>query len=662
MARSRVPPRAATTPASVPERTNRRDAAVTTVVCASLLIIFFAASAIAIRGKSSTYDEPMHALAGWVHLHRGDWRIDYEDPPLWQYWAALPHGAGALHANFDSPSWRRIPTSWSEQWPWTVETLYRMGNDGEAFVQRCRTMMILLGAVLGVVIAVWGWRIGGRTTAVAATVLYAFDPNVLAHAALVKNDVALALCMLLLSLALWRMGRRLTAWSLAGAAAACAAAMVTKFSGVVLAPLCVMSLLAIRVLVPEPWPVGSRILRDARARAAVAAGCVLVIGIACVAGIWAAYGGRFTAASDPTVRIDRAFLLDDVKRQAIRASFGNDVANVRDVGDEIARVAEARAAAWEPDRPTRVLFRLLDRQLFPEAWLAGLVLVHSRSQMRWSYLDGQLSIVGFRRYFPLAILYKTPLATLAALAFAAAVATWLVSRGRDHETTEPFWLGSCLLLAPALHLAMAIGSNFNIGFRHLLPMYPPLFLAAGWALERAIRTLGRPALVVASLLGTMLAIESVASAPDYLTFFNAAAGGARGGLRRLGDSNLDWGQDLPLLAAWQRRHPTAKLHLSYFGLTPPDAYGIAYENMPGGYKYGPVPVVPADGDGVVAISATTLQCIYLDEDQKALYRRFGNRVPTEVLGGSIYLYDLREPPSASIDPPCGRIAGAAKTP
>ena len=32
------------------------------------------------------------------------------------------------------PSWRRIPASWSEQWPWTVDTLYRGGNDGEAAI------------------------------------------------------------------------------------------------------------------------------------------------------------------------------------------------------------------------------------------------------------------------------------------------------------------------------------------------------------------------------------------------------------------------------------------------------------------------------------------------------------------------------------------------
>jgi hypothetical protein len=101
-----------------------------------------------------------------------------------------------------------------------------------------------------------------------------------------------------------------------------------------------------------------------------------------------------------------------------------------------------------------------------------------------------------------------------------------------------------------------------------------------------------------------------------------------------------------------------RLYLSYFGLVPPEVYGIAYENLPGGYKFGAKPVLPRDADGVVAVSATTLQCLYLDDELRPLYRDFGSRAPTTVLGGSIYLFDLREPPR-SARPPCGRIAGAS---
>ena len=31
-----------------------------------------------------------------MHLHRMDFRVNPEDPPLWHYWAALPNGPDAL--------------------------------------------------------------------------------------------------------------------------------------------------------------------------------------------------------------------------------------------------------------------------------------------------------------------------------------------------------------------------------------------------------------------------------------------------------------------------------------------------------------------------------------------------------------------------------------
>lgn len=95
-------------------------------------------------------------------------------------------------------------------------------------------------------------------------------------------------------------------------------------------------------------------------------------------------------------------------------------------------------------------------------------------------------------------------------------------------------------------------------------------------------------------------LETLAGYPDYLAFFNLPSGGSRGGLSLLGDSNLDWGQDLPALADWQRQHPEPTLYLSYSGTADPAAYGIRYINLPGGYPYGPPPQSPRQ-PGVIAI-------------------------------------------------------------
>src|SRR2546423_1315200 len=64
--------------------------------CSLLLVLFMTLSYSAVLTKSATYDEPMHALAAWAHVHLGDFRINFEDPPLWQYWATLPNGSNAI--------------------------------------------------------------------------------------------------------------------------------------------------------------------------------------------------------------------------------------------------------------------------------------------------------------------------------------------------------------------------------------------------------------------------------------------------------------------------------------------------------------------------------------------------------------------------------------
>lgn len=137
-------------------------------------------------------------------------------------------------------------------------------------------------------------------------------------------------------------------------------------------------------------------------------------------------------------------------------------------------------------------------------------------------------------------------------------------------------------------------------------------------------------------LAAGLATETLCAYPNFISFFNIAVGGERGGIYLLGDSNLDWGQDLPKLAQWQEQHPDKTLYLDYFGVCDPAAYGIRYLNVPGGYVYGPPP--RTDGPGVAAISATKLQGLFVADPQYDFAARFHDRKPFAVLGGTIYLF------------------------
>jgi hypothetical protein len=105
------------------------------------------------------------------------------------------------------------------------------------------------------------------------------------------------------------------------------------------------------------------------------------------------------------------------------------------------------------------------------------------------------------------------------------------------------------------------------------------------------------------------------------------------------DSNLDWGQDLKRLSAWMRERGVARGKLSYFGSADPSYYGIDAEALPG-YTSPHAPHITREiqpGD-IVAVSATNLQGVYLEPEDRALMTRLRALEPIGRVGWSILVY------------------------
>jgi hypothetical protein len=197
----------------------------------------------------------------------------------------------------------------------------------------------------------------------------------------------------------------------------------------------------------------------------------------------------------------------------------------------------------------------------------------------------------------------------------------------------------------AVYGLTAMSTNLNIGLRHILPVYPFLFICLGVALAALVRRKRAAGLLLACVLIGGVAAESLAAFPDYLSFFNFPSGGARGGLSKLGDSNLDWGQDLKGLVRWEKAHPELPLYLAYFGTASPAFYGSKAFNVPspmGGWPMEPNPQMPQP-PCYFAVSATVLQETNVsDPEAKKLYTRLRKSDPMAIIGGSIYIYRLPE--------------------
>jgi hypothetical protein len=480
------------------------------------------------------------------------------------------------------------------------------------------------------------------------------DANFLAHGSLVKNDVGTALLMLALGLSVWRFGRG-AGWHLLVLAVICIAALNLKFSSALFAPMIVI-LLAVRAAIPLPWRLGRWTLATLRARllvVPVASGALLVLAWA---GTWAIYDFRFAPMTDGTL-FNTAPVLE--------VSQSNQLRSARSLtGDAPLPAAEVRATPLGPVVKSTVW--MMDHRVLPQGWLFGFLKTYASTLVRPGFLLGVRRSTGWWYYFPLAILFKTPLATLVAAVLAIVIGVRrFVQRRRGRagvladDDDDPSsrldarerrdwarWEFACLIVPPALYALTAIVSNLNIGLRHVLPLYPYAFVGIGIAASSMLDRAPRASRVVVGVLALALAAETLAAYPNYLPFFNVAARAvpsAEGGLNLLSDSNLDWGQDLPLLAEWQRAHLDQPLYLCYFGIADPQYYGIRYHNLPWGYPWGP-PEQPLDGPAYVAISATSLQGTYNGDFYQDL--REGRPLPptnhpallVDVLGKSIYVY------------------------
>jgi hypothetical protein len=163
---------------------------------------------------------------------------------------------------------------------------------------------------------------------------------------------------------------------------------------------------------------------------------------------------------------------------------------------------------------------------------------------------------GFWDYFFVAFAVKSTLAFLSLLGIACV--TGLVKRVR------PDLALLTMVLPPAYLFLTGMATSYNIGIRHMLPVYPLLAAAAVLVLFRSISV--RAAAAVLAAAASLQLAETLSVHPHEISFFNAAAGGPANGAAWLNDSNLDWGQDLERLARrLEKTGEESRATIAYFG-------------------------------------------------------------------------------------------------
>ncbi|HQW64040.1 MAG: phospholipid carrier-dependent glycosyltransferase [Delftia acidovorans] len=217
---------------------------------------------------SAGIDEVAHiGAAAWLDA-TGSNELNLEHPPLTKRMAgaAMHYGGVApeLDVNGEPP----------DQWDLGRALLVQDGVVHRGRLDAARlpfSFLALLGAA-----AVFGWALSlfGRNAALFALFLYALSPTIHAHGALVLTDLALGSFAVTAMALIWvARGRRSMPLAIAGGMAM-AAAVFSKYTGLMLVPLVLLLLLLEPVTIPSQRRVES-LLANLRIAAAAALGFVL---------------------------------------------------------------------------------------------------------------------------------------------------------------------------------------------------------------------------------------------------------------------------------------------------------------------------------------------------------------------------------------------------
>jgi 4-amino-4-deoxy-L-arabinose transferase-like glycosyltransferase len=560
-------------------------------LCACLLLLLGATLLSVVWRKGLTADEFYHVPAGYYHLTAGEFRVNTEHPPLVKMLAALP----LLFVGIEAPPPRYEPSAEPRERTEQTLALFWRANTArfETISFWTRVPAVLITLALGWLVFVFARRLFGPRAALLAVLLYVFEPTVLAHGRVVQTDVPAAFSYLLFFYALDTYWRGVTTRRALGVGFAAGLALATKFSLVIVAPVLALGASALFVVAPRRGLKRSRVALHA---AAAALSALLVVN--------AVYYFR----SPPPLAGDTAY---------------------------VAR--HTPGSAGELESWARVLSKVV-----PGQFLFGLyqVAVHNRNGHLAS-LMGRYGYEGWLLYFPLTFALKTTLPFLLVSLAALAWATRRLYRGRERRML--------LLLVPvALYTLFAMSSRINIGVRHLLPVFPFLFITGGALLERLLSSGRRRRVLIAALLVCWVVVEAARAYPHYIPYMNQLAW-RRPHWYYLTDSNVEWGDDVRELALYLRARGETRVTAALLDGVSFNEHSLPYVRTLDHYGVEQFNLVSADAGPpetrYVAVGASYLNgalLLAVPVPQRLKVIEYRARTPEAVFGNSIYLYRVRE--------------------
>jgi 4-amino-4-deoxy-L-arabinose transferase-like glycosyltransferase len=557
---------------------NRPSALCFLLVVLSLQLFF------SVRRESQTWDEGNHIFAGYRSWTHADFGLNPEHPPLVKLLATAP----LLSSQPKSPALEERFFK-EDAFLRGKEFLYQ--NDAEKTLSRTRTAAATLTLLSALVIFFGTREMFGTGAAFIALTLLTFDPNILAHGALITTDVGLACFMFLSVFMFYRFVKSPSALRLIMAGASVGLVLAVKHTGLLVLP--ILFLLAVcEMFGPN---------RDTLSRHALKlAGSLVLITLIGWVVLWSFYGFRYNARPGGL---------------QLNPPLAEYVQGLKP------------AEAWAISTAARL-------RIIPESYLYGLADVKLTANYYTSYVLGKVYAHGVWFYFPIAFLIKSTVGVLALVLLTLGV----IATRRLNPPREIFFL----VVPVIFYLLVALTVGMNIGVRHILVVYGFLYVLIGgstWALVQKSR---KWAYVVGVLL-LVHAASSLLAFPNYIAYANELWGGPSQTYRYLTDSNSDWGQQLKSVKQYLDQRGVKECWFLYFaeGVAEPSYYGIPCKPLPTiSTLWLNLPMdVPNLINGPVLISASNLSGVEFGPGALDPYGQFRLVKPTAVIDRGVFVFD-----------------------
>jgi dolichyl-phosphate-mannose--protein O-mannosyl transferase len=197
---------------------------------ACLLIILSLQLLLSIRQESQTWDEANHIYAGYRSWSDADFGLNPEHPPMVKLLATIP----LLSSPLTMP---KLEDRFFKEDAFLGGKQFLYQNNADEILLRTRIAAATLTILLALIVFFGTKEMFGTGAAFIALTLLVFDPNLLAHGALVTTDAALSCFMFASVYAFFRYVKAPSLWRLSVVGIATGLALAAKHTGLLVLPM-----------------------------------------------------------------------------------------------------------------------------------------------------------------------------------------------------------------------------------------------------------------------------------------------------------------------------------------------------------------------------------------------------------------------------------------